>query len=84
MPVTAMSIAPSTIITTVHVDRMVPRSVIRISISIGWSGVSICRRGVAIGNRWSIIPIGWAVDGGSKERRPYNRCSYPYSQSRTP
>jgi hypothetical protein len=63
-----MSIAPSTIITTVPVAGIVPRSVIRIPIPIGRSAVSICRWGIAVGNRRSIISIAWAADDGTYKR----------------
>ena len=81
-PTSVVTIISGSIITTVPVARIVPRSVIRVPIpTIGRRGVSICRRRVGIGSRWSIIPIGWG-DGGAKETYPYKRCCYPYSPPR--
>jgi hypothetical protein len=63
--ITAISIAPSTIITTVPVAVIGAWSVIRIPIPIGRSGVTIYRSGVSIVGWWSIIPIPWAAADGT-------------------
>ena len=68
--------ASPSVMSVVPVAGMVPRSIIRITIPIGRSRVTIYRWGIAVGSRWSIIPITSAADGSTKERTCPNRCPY--------
>jgi hypothetical protein len=94
MPITTVSVAPSTIITTVPVAGIVPRPVIRIPVPVGRSGITICRRWIAIGSwrwiaigswRWiaipwaTIIPIPLAADDSTN-----NRCTRAHNRCRCP
>ena len=51
----------------VPIAGIVPRSVIRIR--VGRNGITIHRRGIAVGDWRSVMPISWAGDNGAKERR---------------
>ncbi len=89
MPITTVTIASPAIITAVSVSGIVPRSVIRIPIAVGRSGVAIYGSGVAVGSRCSIIPIpwatiipiSWAADDSTNNRctGAYNSCRCPYT-----
>ena len=66
------------IIPTVSVVWIVSRSVMRITIPIGWRGVIVYRRRVGVASWSTIISIPWA-GGSAKERYTYKCSCCPYN-----